>query len=88
MKKTLLLLAIIFNLTFLEGCEEGDLFCPSVPSPTSPPNDTNIYEDESTGYKSVTYIYYCLDGNYQAITWTRTIKCGSWSRSVFKSDCI
>jgi len=82
------LIFILITLSFLLiSCEEGTLLCPEVPGPPfGTPNDTNIYE--SGEYKTVTYIYFCYDGKYQAITWTRTVKCGSWTKSTYTSDCI
>ena len=86
--KKVFLITILFTLITLGACEEGDLLCPSVPGPQATPDDTSIYEDTSSGYKSVTYTYYCLNFKYQAVTWTRSVKCGAWFKSVFTSTCI
>lgn len=80
-------LIFILGFLFLIACEEGSLLCPAVPDPPyGKADDTSVYEDG--GYKTVTYTYYCYNGKYQAITWTRTEKCGSWSKSTYTSDCI
>lgn len=86
MKKIISVL-IVLSLIFLTSCEEGGIFCPSVPSPKGNPDDTSTY-DGGGGYKTVTYTYYCLDGKYQSITWTRTEKCSSWEKSTYTSSCI
>lgn len=80
MKKliTILLIAGMFV-----ACEK---LCPEYPEPKGVPDD--ITEYNSSGYESITYIYYCRDGQYQSITWTRTERCGTWSKSKYTSSCI
>jgi hypothetical protein len=84
MKKLIFMLIALSFL--LVNCEEGSVLCPAVPGPSGTPDDTTTYEDGP--YKTVTYIYHCLNGKYQAITWTRTVKCGSWTKSVYTAECI
>ncbi len=86
MKKIILIL-IVSSMFFLTSCEEDGIFCPSVPSPAGTPDDTTTY-DGGGGYKTVSYIYYCWNGKYRSITWTRTQKCGSWTKSEYTSNCI
>ncbi len=84
MKKLFFLLVVTILLL---GCEL-DFICPDTPKPAKRPNQTSVYEDPSSGYKSVSYTYHCLRGKYQVVTWTRTQSCGSWKKSVYKSSCI
>jgi len=83
MKKSIILITLC--LLILTSCKE--LICPDVPPPEGTPDETSTYTGDD-GYKSVTYTYYCWNGKYRAITWTRTVKCGSWHKSEYTSDCI
>ena len=87
MKKLIIILTVLLGTLFLTSCEEGGVFCPGVPSPTGTPDDITTY-DGGGGYKTVSYTYYCLNGKYRSITWTRTEKCGSWAKSEYTSNCI
>ena len=79
-------------MTLFTSCEkdlgEGGFLCPKVPNaPYGQPDDTDKYSN-SSGYASITYVYYCLNGKYQSITWTRSDKCGVWRKSVYTSSCL
>ena len=80
-------LLIIIVFAALISCGKDNLLCPAVPKANPTPDETSVYEDPSSGYKSVAYIYYCLNGKYQIITWTRTERCGNWNESIFTSPC-
>jgi len=81
MKKLIIISLLIF---FLTSCEK---ICPEVPDPPyGKPDNISWYHDG--GYASVTYTYYCYNGKYRAITWTREFKCASWFKSVYISNCI
>jgi hypothetical protein len=82
--KKLMFILFVSGLLFLTSCEK---LCPDVPSPKGTPDDISWYSGTG-GYESVTYTYYCWNGKYRAITWTRTEKCGSWEKTEFTSSCI
>lgn len=54
--------------------------------PYGDPDDRSIYA--SGDYESVTYTYYCYDGQYRSVTFTRTDACSDYERSDYTSDCI
>ena len=53
-------------------------------------NDYDDYTtyDGSECYKSISYIYYCENGRYRNISYTRSECCGVWEESTYTSDCI
>ena len=77
------LLAMGFLVLILMSCEEQ---CDSVPgAPYGNPDDVTEYS--SGDYKSVDYTYYCHNGKYESITYSRS-GCDKWEKSVFTSSGI
>ncbi len=77
------ILFLFLIITF--GC---DILCPGEYSdepgpPYGTANNKNIYIGQN-GYKTITYIYYCLSskGNkYVSATYTRKTNCSSWEKT-------
>lgn len=87
LKRILMVLAMVITLTACESMFEVNWPDPPYPNP----NDTSYYEEKENNYYSVTYIYYCYNGEYKAITYTCTSGCQSkigWDKSVYTSTGI
>ena len=57
-------------------------------APYGTPDDTQVYN--SSKYSTITYIYYCYQGQYVAVTYTcddYQYNC-IWTRSIYTSSCI
>ena len=82
MKKLFYIISFFFLIIF-SGC---DILCPEDKEPGPPygtPNDKDTYIG-TDGYKTTTYIYYCLSiksNKYVSVTYTRAKNCESWKQT-------
>ena len=66
-----------------------DSLCPDEPDPKYGTNydDYSTYEGDDC-YQSNTYTYYCYNGRYRSVTYTKVECCDSWEESEYTSSCI
>jgi len=84
MKKMILIISIV--LLSLQACNTDDRICFGSPSPPyGTPDDVEKYETKN--YESITYIYYCYNGKYISVTWSKYgDEC--WEKSEYTSSGI
>jgi len=82
MKKLIPLLLLVFCLS----CESS--FMCNEPDPKAPygtPDDVSYY-DGADGYRAITYTYYCKNGQYIAVTYSRLDACTKYEKSEYVSS--
>jgi len=84
MKKLIFVLLTVVCLS----CDSA--FMCNEPDPKPPygtPDDMSVYNG-SDGYRSITYTYFCRNGQYVAVTYTRDDACSTFLRDDFTTSGI
>jgi len=83
MKSLMKIILLLIISILMVSCE-----CPEKPDPPYGPYDDYSNYDGSDCYKSISYIYYCHNGRYRNISYTRSECCSEWEKSSYTSNCI
>lgn len=81
--------AVIWITLNLSSCEK-DEDCPGDIIPQAPygtPDDKSTYNGED-GYMTVDYTYYCRNGKFEVITYTRDCFCCYWKKTNYSSSGV
>ena len=81
-------LIFVFLIAALFSCDNS--FTCDEPDPKPPygtPDDYSVYNG-SDGYRSITYTYFCRNGQYIAVTYTRDDACSTFLRDDFTTSGI
>lgn len=80
---------LLFVCIILLGIFSCEILCDdSTPgAPYGTPDDTSVYIG-SDGYKSITYTYYCKNGKYISVDYTRIDACSYYKKSEYTSSGI
>ena len=81
----------VFVILFVAFCFSCDTaFMCNEPDPKPPygtPDDVSTY-DGTDGYRDITYTYYCYNGKYVAVSYTRDDACSPYQKSEYVSSGI